>query len=461
MGAPSQPLLARPVAAALNAVLAYLTNVAAGQYRDARVVLISLAFLASAGFLGLHALATPGVLLPSANVGFAVATPVGLIIASVFAAASMSPLAGPRARTVLRLRPYLLGGLLLAMVAWAVVSILRLPPLDGPPPAREGAGLLDLLSVGAVALYVVRGLALGAALPASRRGTAAQHRRRPRAPRRSDDRRVTVSRNWHASWWEWHLLLLAAFASIALGARREYRRGGSLAAAFGGLYLEATLSRVDRWYGEAVSAVVAADARGQSTDRVLADLRRDGASDQEITLLAQAAREVGRLDAAFRPYLPTVVAQGLRERGPEVAQLGGQERVVSVLFADLAVVHDVQRDPDADRGHRHAQRVLGAPSSRRSTRPAASSSTSPAMGSWRPSMPASTSPTMPGAPRRPASRSWRPEARPLAAHPGWPTFRAGVNTGPGGRRHCRTAPTSQLLGASATRPIRRPGSVGR
>ena len=307
------------LAAALNAVLAYLTNAAAGQYRDARVVLISLAFLASAGFLGLHALATPGVLLPSANVGFAIATPIGLIIASVFAAASMSPLAGPRARTVLRLRPVLLGGLLLAMASWAVMSVLQVPPLDGPPPAREGTGLLDILSVIAVALYVVaawravllyryRGggllLSIAAALVLLAEAMIA----------------VLVGRNWHASWWEWHLLLLAAFAIIALGARREYRRGGSLVSAFGGLYLEATLSGVDRWYASAVSAVVAADARGESPDRVLEALRREGATDQEITLLTQTAREVARLDAAFRPYLPAVVAEEIRERGPEVAR---------------------------------------------------------------------------------------------------------------------------------------------
>src|SRR5690349_3881864 len=58
------------VTAAINVALAYVTNVAAGRHRDARMVLISLAFLASAGFLGLHALATPGVLLPDANAGF-------------------------------------------------------------------------------------------------------------------------------------------------------------------------------------------------------------------------------------------------------------------------------------------------------------------------------------------------------------------------------------------------------
>src|SRR5699024_9272363 len=66
---------------------------------------------------------------------------------------------------------------------------------------------------------------------------------------------VLLSRNWQLSWWLWHVLLLAAFAMIALGARREYRRSGSLSAAFGGLYLEATLARVDRWFGRAVATL--------------------------------------------------------------------------------------------------------------------------------------------------------------------------------------------------------------
>ena len=67
------------VTAGVNVVLAYVTNVAAGRYRDARLVLISLAFLSSAGFLGLHALATPGVLLEQPNAGFVIATPMGLV----------------------------------------------------------------------------------------------------------------------------------------------------------------------------------------------------------------------------------------------------------------------------------------------------------------------------------------------------------------------------------------------
>jgi class 3 adenylate cyclase len=85
-----------------------------------------------------------------------------------------------------------------------------------------------------------------------------------------------------------------------------------------------------------MAAVAAADDRGGSTERVLADLRREGATSDEVALLAQAARELRRLDAAFRPYLPSVVAQRIRRREPAAARLGGEEREVSVLFADLA-----------------------------------------------------------------------------------------------------------------------------
>jgi class 3 adenylate cyclase len=320
--------------AGVNVVLAYFTNLVASRYRDARVVLISLAFLASAGFLGLHALATPGVLLPAPNAGFTVATPVGLFVASLFAVASASPLAGPRAAIVLRGRSTLLGGLVALMVLWGVISLARLPPLDGPPPTAEGPGLITVLAIVSVALYALsawrcirlyrdRGglvlLTIAIALVLLAEAMIA----------------VALSRNWHASWWEWHLLMLAAFAAIGLGARREYRRSGSLTAAFGGIYLEATLARIDRWYAHAIAAVAEADERGESTERVLAGLRREGASTDEVKLLAHAAGELRRLDASFRPYLPSVIAERIRQE-PDIARLGGEEREVSILFADLA-----------------------------------------------------------------------------------------------------------------------------
>jgi adenylate cyclase len=322
------------VTAAVNVALAYVTNVAAGRYRDARLVLVSMAFLASAGFLALHALATPGVLLPSSNVGFSIATPVGLIVAAAFATASVSPLAGPQAPRVLRFRSAMLGVLVAAMVAWGVLSLAALPPLDGPAPTQEAAGVLDFVSMVAVALYGYsawryvgiyrrRGgvvpLTVAVAFVLLGEATVA----------------VTLSRNWHATWWEWHLLMLLAFASIALGARSEYRRSGSLSGAFGGLYLEATLARIDRWHAGAIAAVATADARGESEERVLDGLRREGATSDEVALLVQAARELQRLDASFRPYLPSVVAQQIRGGRPAVS-FAGEDRVVSVLFADLA-----------------------------------------------------------------------------------------------------------------------------
>ena len=83
--------------AAVSALLAYATGAAAVRRGDARVLFVSLAFLSSAGFLGLHALATPGVLLDAPNPGFVVATPVGLALGSVLAAWSTVDLTGERA----------------------------------------------------------------------------------------------------------------------------------------------------------------------------------------------------------------------------------------------------------------------------------------------------------------------------------------------------------------------------
>src|SRR4029450_1497809 len=72
---------------AVSVALGALTSSAATRRGDARLFLVSLAFLSAAGFLGLHALATPGVLLENKNTGFVVATAVGLFLASIFAAA--------------------------------------------------------------------------------------------------------------------------------------------------------------------------------------------------------------------------------------------------------------------------------------------------------------------------------------------------------------------------------------
>ncbi|MDQ3147615.1 MAG: adenylate/guanylate cyclase domain-containing protein, partial [Actinomycetota bacterium] len=74
--------------AVVSLVLGVQVSEAARQRDDARLFLVSLAFLTGAGFLLLHALATPGVILDAPNRGFVLATPVGLLLAAGFAAAS-------------------------------------------------------------------------------------------------------------------------------------------------------------------------------------------------------------------------------------------------------------------------------------------------------------------------------------------------------------------------------------
>lgn len=320
--------------AAVSVALAYLTNEAANRRADARLSLISLAFLLSAGFLALHALATPGALLPAPNAGFVVATPVGLFLASCLAAASISPIAGPRAGWLLRNRDAIRNAAIALMVAWGLVSLFRLPPLRGALPAEEAVGPITALAIVAVPLFAVAAwryfeisrrrhspvaLAIVSALLLLAEAMIA----------------VALSRSWHLSWWEWHLLMTVAFAMIALGTRAEYRRTRSLVAAFEPIYLEATLARISRWHGRAIGDLAAAEARGEPTGRLLDDLRRDGATAEELDLLREAAREIRRVDELFRPYLPRDLAARLR-REPGATRLGGEERIVTVLFADLA-----------------------------------------------------------------------------------------------------------------------------
>jgi adenylate cyclase len=416
------------VTASVNVALAYVTNVAAGRYRDARLVLISLAFLASAGFLGLHALATPGVLLERPNAGFVVATPAGLALAAVFAAASVTTLAGPRERTVLGARRFLLWALIALMVVWGVASLARLPPLDGPPPAREGVGSLQLLAVVAVVLYAVAAWRT-LRLYQLRGGTVLLTVAIAMVLLAEAMIAVVVSRNWQLSWWEWHVLMLLAFALIALGAREEYRRSGSLTGAFGGLYLEATLARIDRWQAEAIAAVAAADARGGSVDRVLARLRSEGASSDEVALLAGAADELRRLDASFQPYLPSPVADRIRQEGGPAKALGGEERVVSVVFADLAgfTTFSETRQPTEVLAMLNAFWAVVVP-----VIDAAGGVIEHFAGDGIMAI-FNAGGDQPDHARRAARAALAivDAARPLAAdHPGWPIFRVGVNTGP-------------------------------
>jgi adenylate cyclase len=226
--------------AVIDFVLAYLAGDAARRRGDARVLLISLAFLATGGFLGLHAIGTAGVLFTDEHAGFKVAIPVGLLVAAGFAleSAFVDLRAGSGAWVVqhqgrLRLVVYA------AMAAWFAVTVADLPPLDRP--ASEGAtgSLLAFLAAGGVIAYGVAAaryfviyqqapgllpasvMACFVLLAESMVGVA-----------------VTGERSWHASWWLWHGLIVLAFVLVGFAAQREWREER-----FRSLYLAGTRER--------------------------------------------------------------------------------------------------------------------------------------------------------------------------------------------------------------------------
>jgi adenylate cyclase len=199
--------------AGINAVLAYATGVAARRRGDRRVHVVSLSFLSASGFLALHALATPGVLLDKPNLGFVIATPVGLVLAGALAALSAVDSA--------RVQPKLLERTLLALlVAWAIVSLTLFPEVDDSKvPARLSAPLVTL-SIAGIAFYAY----------AVWRYLSLYRERRSRLVLGFTVAfillaeamvAVALGRNWQVSWWEWHVLMLLGFGVIAWIAHQE------------------------------------------------------------------------------------------------------------------------------------------------------------------------------------------------------------------------------------------------
>ena len=205
---------------------------------------ISLGFLVSAGFLGLHALATPGYSSLRRTPGSR---------SRRRSACSSRPSSPPRLsrprRAASEERPSLSIGP--ARRAHRADARLGFVSLAGLPPSRAAAGLGGRRAARHPGRRRARPLRLlrveDPAVPsATRRRARPGHRDRARPARRGDDRDRAQP--------QLALELVGVAPAHAprvrgdrRGCRAEYRRSGSLSAAFGGLYLEATLARIDRW----------------------------------------------------------------------------------------------------------------------------------------------------------------------------------------------------------------------
>ncbi|WP_350276676.1 adenylate/guanylate cyclase domain-containing protein [Kribbella sp. HUAS MG21] len=322
--------------AALSAVLAYTTGAAALRRGDARVLFVSLAFLSAAGFLGLHALATPKVLLDTPNAGFTLATPVGVALASVFAFLSSLTVSGVRAGRVLRT------GLLVLIGLWALASVLRLPPLHGTAVPEVADGILAGLAVPAVLLY---GVAAGRYLRTWWAKPSLMVLSMIAAFVLLAEAMVALvfARNWALSWWEWHVLMLAAFVLVVTGVRIQWYEER-----FADLYLEDTVA------GQRELSVLFADLQGFTTFS-------ENHDPAEVT-------------AMLNTYFEVVVPPVVRRHGGDVDRIIG----------DALMVTFNKRGDQPD----HARRAAAA-----------------------------------GLALQEAASQVR------AAHPNWPQFRVGINSG--------------------------------
>jgi adenylate cyclase len=324
-----------------SAVLAYATGDTARRRGDARLFVVALAFLAAAGFLGLHALATPGVLLAKRTAGFVLATPIGLLVAAGFAALSATRTVEAHAAALVARASVLRAALIALMLAWAALSLARVGPLDDATPPESGSAPLTVLASAGLVLY---------GMAAARYGVLYTRLRAPillavvTAFVLLAEAMVAVAfaRNWHASWWEWHVLMLTAFALIAVSAQRQAPQER-----FSDLYLDETSA------GKRDVSVVFADLSGFTSFS-------DGRDPREVTAM---------LNASFERAIPAICAHG-----GEIDRLVGD--------AIVATFNTRGDQPDhAARASRAALEVL------RATEPAES------------------------------------------AHPDWPRFRIGLNSG--------------------------------
>ncbi|MEJ3655141.1 adenylate/guanylate cyclase domain-containing protein [Actinomycetes bacterium KLBMP 9759] len=288
------------VTGTVSLALAVVMVKAVRRRQDARLFLISLVFSLNAGFLALHALATPGMLLDSGNAGFVAASPAGLVVGGVVALASSTQL-GPRTAEVLMRWQWLVAAMPWVLLGgWAVLSFARLPPLDLPPEVVEAHPLMAAAALAGTCCYLAAA-ARYLVLHRERRGLLLLSVLTAFVLLGEATVAVALSRSWRVSWWEWHLLMVAAFALIAVSAHVRFRREGSALGLFDSMTLRQTLESLQRDYASALEEMVESlrrRATGQR-DAARADVgvavaRRFGLTEAQVAVLHESAEALGR-----------------------------------------------------------------------------------------------------------------------------------------------------------------------
>ncbi len=169
------------------------------------------------------------------------------------------------------------------VLAWAVVSLAGLPPLADPQFVEQAR----------TPLLVAAALATGLYIAAAVRYFLLYRRRRAVMLLSIVTANVLLAEvmiavalapNWLLSWWEWHLLFIAAYGYLAYSAYVQYGREGAAAGLFDAVGTDDTTRAVRAEYGAALETLVTAIRRQEAGEL----------SEAEMTLItAGLASQIG------------------------------------------------------------------------------------------------------------------------------------------------------------------------
>ena len=267
-------------AAALTcAVLAVAASIAAQRARNARVLMLALAFLSMAGFFSVHGLATPGIIVDAArgtyggaSSGYAASlggTPVpaawlfnftglsgrlAVTAATLFLAASAVQWSPVVESAIVRGRHAILGGLVLVIALYGAVG-LRRPEIV--PAWLAGTAWVSWTTM---AVVVVLGVwAAGRYISGYRRSGLAMYGAVALGAILLVQAQFSMQYGaiWQGTFWLYHFQLLAGFTAILWGVVVEYSRGRTVQS-FAALTVSDALDQLQAGYTEPIVALAKA-----------------------------------------------------------------------------------------------------------------------------------------------------------------------------------------------------------
>lgn len=239
----------------MGVILSLLITRVAVHTQNTRIVILALAFFAIGIFLVVHALATPGTLIPFSSTGSKNAIIIGFLFCSVLLAASGPTLPRRWQRVSLEACLWLFPCITLLALVIGALALLEPNFLIGVQKGKSsplimggwGATNVVLLSTAIAPYYrdfrltglpfhhaMVTGLLLLQVAVAA----------------------LVFSLTWYVRWWEYHILLFGGLGVILSGVLREAARRSDLLEVFATLLVGDTVGKLEHSYTEVLHALV-------------------------------------------------------------------------------------------------------------------------------------------------------------------------------------------------------------